>query len=324
MSSTEKGQRMFRDYDDTMKFCKKILLAGLFVGVTALPGCNAEKQPAGGAGVSGQLIKPQQHSGTLSVKILPESPTSSDDLQAVFNEGGTVAVQWEKNGRVLENEKSPRLAKKQFARGDTVTVTISSGDKEGKATVGIANSFPEVRSVRFTPDYIVRGENVTVVVDGLDADSDEIRFRYRWFVNGEEIFQDTPVLQGDKIKKGDRVSAVITPEDIYGVGKPFKTQLVSVPNASPWFISTPPADFKGNVYSYSAEARDPDGDDVAYSLVTFPVGMMIDRKSGKITWPVSSNSVGSHPVEVEAEDSEGAKASQKYLLKISLTAKETN
>ncbi|MHC1698471.1 MAG: Ig domain-containing protein [Geobacteraceae bacterium] len=308
-----------------MKIYERVVLAGLLAGVTVFLGCDSEKHPAGdGTGASGQLIRPQQHSGVLPVKILPDSPSSSDDLQAVFNDGGTVGVRWEKNGSILASEKTPRLAKQQFARGDTVTLTITSGGKTGKAIVSIANSLPEVRSARFTPEYICRGENVTAVTDGFDADADEVRFIYKWFINGDSIPQDSEVLQGDKINKGDRVSVIIVPQDNYGTGKPFKSQVISIPNASPWFISIPPTDFKGNMYSYAAKARDPDGDAITYSLVTFPEGMKIDSNNGMVTWPISATSAGSHTIEVAAQDSEGAKASQKYLLKIILPAKEVN
>jgi hypothetical protein len=308
-----------------MKIYKRIMLASLLAGVTVFLGCDSGKQPAGdGTNVSGQLIRPQQHSGILPVKILPDSPSSSDNLQAIFSDGGTVGLRWEKNGQVLGNEKTPRLASRQFARGDTITLAITSGGKTGKATVSIANSLPEVRSVRFTPEYICRGENVTVVADGFDADGDEVRFSYEWSINGDSIPQDSEVLQGDKIKKGDRVLVVIVPQDNYGTGKPFKTQVISIPNASPWFISIPPTDFKGNMYSYAAEARDPDGDAITYSLVTFPEGMKIDSKTGMVTWPISETSAGSHEIEVAAQDSEGAKASQKYLLNIILPPKGNN
>lgn len=308
-----------------MKIHRRIILLGMYAGVAVFSGCNSEKHPLGDVvSKTGQSIKLQQHAGTLPVKILPDSPTSSDDLQAVYSEGGAVVVRWEKNGRVLENENSSRLTKQQFVRGDTITLTITSGEKTGKAIVTIANSLPEIRSARFSPEYLCRGENITAAVDGFDADGDEVKFSYNWIINGQSISQRSEMLQGDTINKGDKVSVIIVPRDNYGSGKPFKTQVVSIPNASPWFISIPPTDFKGDMYSYAAEARDPDGDDITYSLVTFPAGMKIDRNNGKISWPISSSSAGSHTIEVEAQDSEGAKASQKYVLKITLPLKEKN
>jgi len=185
---------------------KNLILAGLFVGLMALPGCSREQQSPGSTDSAKQQNKPQQHSGILYVKILPDSPTSGDNLQAVFNEGGSVTWRWEKNGSILENEKTPRLAKTQFTRGDTITVVVTSGGKEGKAVVTIANSLPEIRSVRFTPEYICRGEDVTAMVNGFDADGDEVRFSCKWIINGEESSQDTMILKGDKIKKGDSLS----------------------------------------------------------------------------------------------------------------------
>jgi hypothetical protein len=308
-----------------MKILREIILIGMFAGAAVFSGCNSEKHsPGDGVSEPGQLIKPQQHSGTLPVKILPVLPTSSDNLQAIFSDGSTLGLRWEKNGQVLENEKTPRLGMRQFARGDTISLTVTSGGKTGKAIVQIANSLPEIRSARFTPECICRGENVTVVADGFDADGDGVKFSYNWIINGDSIPQDSDVLQGDKFKKGDKVSVIIVPQDNYGAGKPFKSQLISIPNASPWFVSIPPTDFKGNMYSYAAEARDPDGDAITYSLVTFPEGMKINSKNGMVTWPISTTSAGNHVIEVAAQDSEGAKASQKYSLKVLLPPKEVN
>jgi len=52
--------------------------------------------------------------------------------------------------------------------------------------------------------------------------------------------------------------------------------------------------------------------------------MTIDSKSGKITWPITKASGGSSIVEIEAQDSDGAKATQKYTLNITLPPEGNN
>ncbi len=300
------------------KLVKRFFLAGLLIGIVALNGCSKESSASKGSAGPEQQTKIQQHAGDLFVKILPESPTSSDDLQAVFSSSGSASWRWEKNGQILENEKAPRLTKNRFAKGDTISVIVTAGGKEGKASVTIANSPPEVMAVRLTPDYICRGVEVTAVPNGVDADGDEIRYNCKWIINAEDVSEEAYVLRGDKIKKGDRVSATVTAYDSYGTGKAYKTQAFVVPNAAPVFTSTPPDSFKGGTYTYKAVARDPDGDDITYSLTACPKGMTIDGKSGTITWPIHRNDSGSHTVEVVAQDSEGAKAFQQYSLNITL------
>lgn len=284
----------------------------------AVSACNGGKSTSDDVSSAGPKSMQQQRFGSLRVNILPETPTSGDDLQAVLSDGGAVAWRWERNGRIIDNERTSRLAKRHFVRGDTIAVIVTTGGKEGKALVGIANALPVVRSIRLTPEYISRGEDVTVVADVYDPDGDDVGISCAWNINSDEYQLDSLVLPGDRIKKGDRVSATITPSDKYGKGKPFSTQTFTIPNGSPWFVSTPPSLFSGNIYTYAAEARDPDGDPVTYTLVSFPEGMIIDRKSGQISWKISSAHVGSHTIEIQAEDNEGAKGSQKYSLNITL------
>lgn len=291
---------------------KRLICAG-FLAVL-LVGCSKKENAA-----RSSKVYAQQHSGSLLVRIIPESPTSNDDLQAVFSEGGsTLSWRWEKNGQVLEGENTPRLSKSRFAKGDAISVTVTAGGREGKASVTIANSPPEIRSVRFTPDHICSGVDLTAVPDGFDADGDEQRFSCKWLVNGEETGADTAVLQGDKIKKGDLVSVSITPNDGESAGKTFRTQSITIPKGCPVFVSTPPASFKGTQYTYNAVARDPDGDGVTYSLATAPAGMTINEKTGLINWPVTKESSGTHDIEIIARNSEGGKASQRYSLNITL------
>jgi hypothetical protein len=300
-----------------MIFVKILVVTGLLSGLLA--GCSREGNPAGGTAVPNRKVHIQEHSGSLRVNILPESPTSSDDLRAVFNEGGNaLTLRWEKNGQVLEGENAPRLAKSHFAKGDVITLNVTAGSQEGKASVTIANSPPEIRSVRFTPDQICRGVNVTAVPEGIDADGEEIRYECKWIINGEETTEDSLVLTSDRFKKGDTISVAITPFDGSGAGKTYRSQAITVPKAAPRFISTPPATFRGKFYSYNAKAVDPDGEPITYALASAPAGVTIDEKSGRITWPITEGATGLHTIEIVAQGSEGVKASQKYSLNITL------
>jgi hypothetical protein len=294
----------------------RLILIVLLASIFTLPGCSRKEQAADGAPDTAQQEKTQEHTGELYVKILPESPTSGDDLQAVFSSAVSVSWQWDKNGQPLENEKTPKLARSRFAKGDTISVVITAGGKEGKASVTIANNPPEIGAVRLTPDYACRGIDITAVPSGGDADGDEIRYRCTWKVNGEDTYDDSLVLKGDRFKKGDRISAVITPCDSEGTGKAFTTQALTVPDAAPVFTSTPPGSFQGKMYTYNAVAHDPDGDLVIYSLAKSPKGMTVDSKSGAIRWPVGADDAGNHDIELIAQDSEGAKSFQQFSLHI--------
>ena len=70
-------------------------------------------------------------------------------------------------------------------------------------------------------------------------------------------------------------------------------------------------------YAYDVDAIDPDGDPLAFSLVIAPTGMTIDAGTGEITWPVTSNEVGSHEVTVRVEDGRGGFDEQSYTIDVS-------
>jgi hypothetical protein len=295
-------------------FKTRVILIGLLASVCALSGCSRKEQAADGTPGAVEQKKTQEHSGELFVKILPESPTTGDELHAVFSSAVSVSWQWQKNGQLLENEKNPKLATSRFAKGDSISVVVTAGGKVGKASVTIANSPPEIGAVRLTPDYVCRGVDITAVPNSKDADGDEIRYRCTWKVNGEDTYDDSLVLKGDRFKKGDRISAVITPYDSEGTGKAFMTQALTVPDAAPVFTTIPPGSFQGKMYTYNAVAHDPDGDAVNYSLAKSPKGMTIDSKSGAIRWPVGADDTGNHDIELIAQDSEGAKSFQQFSL----------
>jgi hypothetical protein len=300
-----------------MNFLRIFVIAGLLASLLA--GCSKEGRSAKAKAVPGGRTHIQRHSGSIAVSIIPESPTSGDDLRAVLSEGGNNLIyRWEKNGQILEGENSPRLTKNNFASGDTISVTVKAGNREGNASVTIANSPPEIRSVRFTPDLICKGVDITAVPDGFDADGDEIRYECKWIINGEETTEDSLVLKGNRIKTGDTVSAAITPYDTYDSGKTYRTQTITVPKAAPFFTSVPPSTFRGKIYTYNAVAKEPDGGSISYSLASAPDGMTIDEKTGRVSWPIKEGSAGLNNIEIVAQSSEGGKAVQRYSLNITL------
>lgn len=257
--------------------------------------------------------------GSISVSILPMTATVMDDLQAsISGGGGNVTYRWERNGKAIDGESSPHIPKGKYVKGDTISVTVNVGGVDGAASVTIQNSPPLVTSVPFSPPYIYKGVDITVAPVGFDADGDNFRFRYRWFVNNNEISGDLPVLKGDLFKRGDQVKLIVTPYDNDGDGIPFTSRPLVIPNASPQFVTTPPAEFKGDTYQYDARAEDPDGDALNYSLAKAPQGMTIDNRSGTITWKIGKDQAGDNPVEVVAQDPEGLQAFLKYSLVITI------
>ena len=307
---------------------KRWISIGTIILYLSLPACSkeekvvVEKVPQA---QEGEVIVPdveKRDKGSLDkmvIKIVPALPTVRQDLQVTLNYTGHVTYHWERNGIVIEDENTQRLPKERFKKGDKISVIVNVDGKEVSASAQTQNSFPEVVSLPFSPQYIYRGVDITVTPKGFDPDGDEVSFRYEWAINGEELsMEDGPVLKGDRFEQGDRVTITVTPFDEEGAGKVYNTIPLLIPNAPPIFISNPPLEFKDNFYTYHAKAEDADGGLVAYSLSEAPDGMVIDAETGEIKWDITQNAEGEHTVEIIAEDDFGGEGFQKYALTITI------
>ncbi len=67
-------------------------------------------------------------------------------------------------------------------------------------------------------------------------------------------------------------------------------------------------------YSYAVSATDPDGDTLAYSLTTYPPGMMIDPATGVISW--TPPGTGASMAAVRVIDGKGGEAAQSFTVNV--------
>ena len=86
-------------------------------------------------------------------------------------------------------------------------------------------------------------------------------------------------------------------------------------NRAPEFVSDPDEEaIAGKSYLYEAEAIDPDGDELTYSLVAGPAGAAIEPTTGAIAWNPTSENIGNYSVVVRVEDGKGGVAEQAFAL----------
>jgi RHS repeat-associated protein len=84
-------------------------------------------------------------------------------------------------------------------------------------------------------------------------------------------------------------------------------------NSPPLFTTTPPIQAPvGAYYKYAAQAIDPDGDELVYTLNAGPDGMSVNTESGLVEW--SGTRPGQHSVILSADDGNGGVASQSWVL----------
>ncbi|MGB8688318.1 MAG: putative Ig domain-containing protein, partial [Microcoleus sp.] len=70
------------------------------------------------------------------------------------------------------------------------------------------------------------------------------------------------------------------------------------------------------VYRYGLAATDPDGDPTFWSLDSAPKGMVIDPKTGGLSWQPTPDQIGEHTVAVRATDALGSYTGQEFTLKV--------
>jgi hypothetical protein len=59
---------------------------------------------------------------------------------------------------------------------------------------------------------------------------------------------------------------------------------------------------EGALYTYEVEATDPEGDELGFTLLTHPTGMIINSSTGIISWTPTEEQIGENEVEVEVAD----------------------
>ncbi|QUY45864.1 putative Ig domain-containing protein [Acaryochloris marina] len=88
-------------------------------------------------------------------------------------------------------------------------------------------------------------------------------------------------------------------------------------NNAPIIISSPDLKaFAGTSYLTDIDALDPDGDVISYSLLTAPLGLVINSDTGQISWDVTTQDIGIQTVEIQVEDNRGGVETQQFILEV--------
>jgi hypothetical protein len=208
-----------------------------------------------------------------------------------------------------------------FKKGDLIRakVTPSNGKTDGNpvisAPVKILNSPPVIQEVWIEPKVARVTDPLKAIVKGSDPDGDSINYVYKWEKNGIVLSgENTDTLEPDRFKKRDSITVTVTPSDGEASGKPKKSEGIIISNSPPTITSSPPTAPEGRIYTYRVTANDPDNDPIIFSLKTAPKGMEIDKETGLIRWEIEKWDQGSHLIEIEATDPEGAKSFQRFTL----------
>lgn len=186
-------------------------------------------------------------------------------------------------------------------------------------TVGnqLSNAAPTITS---TPNLVTNVEReYQYNLTGNDPDGDLVQWR---LVNGPEGAVIDPTSGSLRwqptVDQLGAHSLTVELSDAYGLTtqQTFEVQ-VNGANTPPAFLSTPSTRAaQDQAYSYQVIAKDPEQDELTYSLGINPNGMTIDAQSGLIQWTPEASQLGVHEVEVQVRDSQGAVSTQTYQLEV--------
>ncbi|MCK4763938.1 MAG: cadherin repeat domain-containing protein [Candidatus Aminicenantes bacterium] len=163
-------------------------------------------------------------------------------------------------------------------------------DKSGRKIVKKKEKPLQIKKVPVEPAK-PRSSHVVRVAPELNRKPDgKVTFNYRWFVNGEEIFNlNESILPEQYRRKNNRVYCIVQGFQGDYETKEKKSKEFVIANSPPVVGYQKVKDFSvpGEFY-HKINAHDPDGDKIEYSLVS-PLGMGVelDPDTGEIRWQIA-------------------------------------
>jgi RHS repeat-associated protein len=199
-------------------------------------------------------------------------------------------------------------------------------------SVGVASTNPNAPVILSTPSTVAVVDELYLYLPlAQDPDGDPLNWTLVAAPVGMTIDPGSGrIVWTPHISQFGSASIILQVDDsLGGIARQFYTVQVftDAPNRSPRFNSTP-AFFAtiDEAYSYDVIALDPEGSQVAYELISGPVGMTLDlvppasssglQPAAFINWIPTTADIRPHTVELRASDPDGAAALQTFILNV--------
>ncbi len=263
------------------------------------------------------------------VRLTPDSPSENDSIGVAISARDPdrdrvhVAVDWYLNGsRVQSGPKTTLDAR--IARGDRIYAIARVRDgtsevSETSETLRVGNAVPVVTAVRITPDVPLASDDLEARLQASDSEGDSLEYRYRWYVNGDQVAENSGTFGAGGAVRGDEITVWVAATDGRSTSEWFSSDIVRLQNAAPMISSQPKYDLGADgLYTYVVQATDPDGDTpLKYELLKGPTGMTVDTSAGTVSWSPTPDIDGVFSIEVAVSDGHGGQAVQAYTLELS-------
>lgn len=151
-----------------------------------------------------------------------------------------------------------------------------------------------IENVTFMPEKDPTVLTDITAVPKLKTEEPGVDFRFRWFVNRQEIDNETgPMLSHTYFKKNDMINCIVTGEIGTRSTPDFYTNFIRIIDSPPVIEEKPVDNFNvPGIFRYQIKASDADEDTLTYTLISpTDLDIEIDSKKGLITWDLNAGTV---------------------------------
>ncbi len=198
----------------------------------------------------------------------------------------------------------------QFPR-EPVTVKLPTTKKNN-------NHPPQLIDLSFSPTPPVTGDHIKAIAKAFDPDNDRITILYQWSINGKIVQESEKPELKYPVKEGDKVGLTAVAWDGDLKSKPLSAMII-VGNAPP-DVKVEDQQIVGSVYTARIVGKDPEREDLTFTIKKGPQGMHIvkkDKNQAIIEWKIGKKIQGEFPIEISIRDSQGAETLLTFKIKIS-------
>ena len=159
------------------------------------------------------------------------------------------------------------------------------------------------------------GRVYSYAATATDPDSDPLEYALLEGPAGMSVAPASGLVEWREPALGEYAVELEVTDDAGGSARQAWTLRVLLANRLPEFASEPVTLGSADTpYLYRAQATDPEGAALLYTLAAAPAGMSIAAESGTVTWPTPDQ--GNHSVRIVATDPRGGTAEQAWTLRI--------